>query len=372
MSKSAIVIGAGIVGLATARALSIKGFDVTVIERSTYAVGASVRNFGMVWPVGQPSGTLYQRACRSRDIWKEIGDSGAFWYEQAGSLHLAYHQDEWQVLQELYEHYHAERPIQLLTAEQVASKSTIAQTDKCLGALWSSDETIVTPYKAIASLPGYLNEAYGVEFIWDTAATEVSSHKVKAGGNYYEADLIAVCSGADFETLYPEVYSKQPITKCKLQMMRYSASSSDRVGAALCGGLSLIHYKSFTVAATLEKLRDRYESEMNDYVKNGIHVMLSQNDEASITLGDSHEYGLTFDPFDREDINKLILDYLQQFANFKGFSPQASWHGIYAKSTVGATEILLNPEPGVHIINALSGAGMTLSFGLAEEWSAAI
>lgn len=74
MSKpSAIVIGAGIVGLATARALSLKGFDVTVIERNERAVGASVRNFGMVWPIGQPDGVLYQRASRSRQIWKRSG-----------------------------------------------------------------------------------------------------------------------------------------------------------------------------------------------------------------------------------------------------------------------------------------------------------
>lgn len=62
MSKSAIVIGAGIVGLATARALSLNGLKVTVIEKSGKAVGASVRNFGMLWPIGQPDGLLYNRA----------------------------------------------------------------------------------------------------------------------------------------------------------------------------------------------------------------------------------------------------------------------------------------------------------------------
>ncbi|MCX6299370.1 MAG: FAD-dependent oxidoreductase, partial [Bacteroidetes bacterium] len=89
--KTAIIIGAGIVGLATARSLSLKGYLVTVIERNERAVGASIRNFGMVWPIGQPDGKLYQRAIRSKEIWKDLADSIGLWYDEVGSLHLAHH-----------------------------------------------------------------------------------------------------------------------------------------------------------------------------------------------------------------------------------------------------------------------------------------
>ncbi len=49
------IVGAGILGLAHAYHLSRLGRRVIVLERDVRAVGASVRNFGMLWPVGQPA-----------------------------------------------------------------------------------------------------------------------------------------------------------------------------------------------------------------------------------------------------------------------------------------------------------------------------
>ncbi|MGN6419807.1 MAG: TIGR03364 family FAD-dependent oxidoreductase [Pseudobacter sp.] len=366
-TRSAIVIGAGIVGLAMARALSAKGFCVRVFERSSRAVGASIRNFGMVWPVGQP-GHLYERALRSREIWKEAGSAGAFWNEQAGSLHLAYHADEWQVLQELYESFRKERPVQLLTPSQVSNMSEAVVENGLLGGLHSSDELIVDPREAIAALPGWLAEKYGVEFSWNKCVSYVSDNTVYVGNDEeHEADLIAVCSGADFETLYPEAFSKYPLTRCKLQMMRFrSQPDAWRIGPALCGGLSLIHYKSFMAAASLPVLKERYQREMAEYLNWGIHVMVSQNGYGELTVGDSHEYGSVHDPFDKEFINRMIVDYLKTFARFKDWTISETWNGIYPRLTDGQADLSFSPEPGVIVVNGLGGAGMTLSFGLAE------
>ena len=44
-----------------------------------------------------------------------------------------------------------------------------------------------------------------------------------------------------------------------------------------------------------------------------------------------------------------------------------TWNGIYPKMTNGESHLILQPEQGVTIINCLSGAGMTLSFGLCEK-----
>lgn len=371
---SAIVIGAGIVGLATARALSLKGYLVTVIERSEKAVGASIRNFGMVWPIGQPDGKLYNRALRSREIWKEIADSIGLWYHEAGSLHVANEMDEWQVLQELHDHFSDNgRNTQLISPGQIGRQFSGVNTPSLMGGLYSDTELIVDPREAIAAIPTYLAEYLDISFLWQTQVNKVEAGQVFIGNRIMQADLICICSGADFETLYPEAFAQMEITRCKLQMLRYVTGNTDwRIGTSVCGGLSLIHYQSFKAAPSLADLKKRYEAEMAEYLQWGIHVMVSQNSRGELTVGDSHEYGHTLDPFDRAHINQLITRYLERFMVTKDWQLVQSWNGIYPKMKNGETEVILNPDPGVYILNGLGGAGMTLSFGLAEEFAAGI
>ena len=368
-SKRAIVVGAGIVGLATARALSLKGFSVQVFDRNLQATGASIRNFGMIWPIGQPHGKMYDRASRSRDVWKEVCAGANIWQEQAGSLHLAYAEDEMQVLEELYEQFQDEgRDVKLLSAPEIIQQHEAVNPVNLRGGLFSSEELIIDPREAIAKLPVYLSEHLGVGFHWGKLVTAVEGTTVTAGNEEYAADVVVVCSGADFETLFPQLYASLPLTKCKLQMMRLVAQPGNwRIGPALCGGLSLIHYNSFKMAPSLPQLEERYHGQMAAYVDNGIHVMVSQNGRGELTIGDSHEYGMNPGPFDRQQINTLILEYLKRFARFKDDTLLESWNGVYPKLTNGATEIFVSPAPGVYILNGLGGAGMTLSFGLAEE-----
>ncbi|HEY0273958.1 MAG TPA: TIGR03364 family FAD-dependent oxidoreductase [Chitinophaga sp.] len=368
MPQTAIVVGAGILGLATARALAVRGYQVTVFERHAMATGASIRNFGMVWPVGQPQGALYERAIFSRHTWQQVAAEANIWTDPVGSLHLAYHADEWQVMEEFAAAAGSYRNVALLTPAATLAKSPAARPDGLLGALWSSEELIVESRQAVGQVAAWLREKYGVAFHWNTAISRIEYPAVYSGKRTWSADQLYVCSGADFETLYPETFLEIPITKCKLQMLRLRAQPGHwRIGPALCGGLSLTHYTAFQVAPSLAALKARYAAQYPEYVKWGIHVMASQNHSGELTIGDTHEYGLLQDPFDREALNELVMDYLATFTQFKDYTRLQSWNGTYAKMQNGATEFIHSPEPGVTILNAPSGAGMTLSFGLAEE-----
>lgn len=362
-----IVVGAGIVGLAHAYAAAKRGFKVALFERTDPAVGASIRNFGQIWPVGK-YGELLQRALKSREIWLEISRSAGLYCIESGSLHLAYHDDEMTVIEEFYARFpEAREHCQVLSAAEVPDKSHAAKTDGLKGALWSSTELNVDPRQAIRMIPGWLAQTYGVELHFGTLVTGVSLPNVETTAGIWHAERVFVCSGADFETLYPQEYATSGIQRCKLQMMRTAPQPSDwKLGTNLCGGLTLVRYASFNQCPSLPALRQRYETELPFYMQQNIHVLLSQTALGELTIGDHHEYGMTFDPFEREDINAAILRYLQTFAQAPSFEIAERWHGIYPLIK-GKTELVLHPEPGVAIVNALGGAGMTLSFGLAEE-----
>ena len=66
------IVGAGILGLAHAYIAAKAGKSVIVFEKNPRAAGASVRNFGMVWPIGQPAGVMLELSLRSRELWLEM------------------------------------------------------------------------------------------------------------------------------------------------------------------------------------------------------------------------------------------------------------------------------------------------------------
>ncbi|MEN9202645.1 MAG: TIGR03364 family FAD-dependent oxidoreductase [Thermostichus sp. DG_1_6_bins_120] len=362
------VVGAGIVGLAHALAAARRGWKVAVFERHPWAVGASIRNFGMIWPIGQPQGALLDRALRSRQIWLELTEQAGIPIEACGSLHLARHPEEWAVIEEFVAtRREAGYEIHLLNPAETLARSPAVVAEGLLGSLWSGTEMTVDPRQAIRQLPHYLVERYGVRFYWGQVVTEINAPHLLAGGQRWQADQILVCSGADFETLYPQIFAESGITKVKLQMMRTGPQPDGfRIGPSLCGGLTLTHYAAFSHCSSLESLKERIQLETPYFPTWGIHVMVSQNRQGELTIGDSHEYGPNPEPFDRAFINQYILDYLKTFAQVPDLSIAESWHGVYAK-LLGQTEFIHTPEAGVLIVNALGGAGMTLSFGLAEE-----
>ena len=367
-SADAAVAGAGILGLAHAYALARRGRSVVVFERSPRAAGASVRNFGTIWPIGQPAGHMHQMALRSRDLWLEVLAGARLPFFATGSLHVVRRADEADVAREFCEIAPAlGYPCEWLAPESVLARTRAVRPEGLLGAIWSPTELTVDPRVTLARLPDYLAEQFGVEFRFGAAVRSIDLPAIDAGGETWQVENAIVCTGHDFETLYPEVFRATALTRAKLQMMRtHPQPAGWQLGPALAAGLTLRFYESFQICKTLAALRRRIADETPAYDRWGIHVLVSQTAGGELTIGDSHEYGAAVDPFDRAEVDELILDYARGFLQAPEWRIAQHWHGVYAKFPDGPY-FAASPASGVRVVTGTGGAGMTLSFGIAEQ-----
>jgi len=363
----AAVIGGGILGLAHAFVLARRGLSVVLFERGSKATGASIRNFGMIWPIGQPAGEMHAIAQRSREIWLEALDVAKLPYLATGSLHVAHRDDEADVLREFAEiGPPAGYDCQWLEAKQVVDRSEAVRAEGLKGGLWSAGEITVDPRCIVAMLPEYLR-SIGVEVRFGETVRRIDLPVVETTAEQWHVDRAIVCSGDDFSTLYPQVFAGSGLTRCKLQMMQTAPQPDGwQLGPALAAGLTLRFYKSFRICSTLDRLRDRITREKPEYERWAIHVLVSQTADGAITLGDSHEYGASVDIFDKTEIDDLILTEARTFLQLPDWRIAQRWHGVYS---LDPERPFFEAEPaaGVHIITAPGGSGMTLSFGLAER-----
>src|SRR5579872_539900 len=215
------IVGAGILGLAHAYGAARRGQKVVVFERNSRAMGASVRNFGMIWPIGQPHGKMHGIAMRSREIWTEVLQEARLPHFPTGSLHVVYRDDEAAVAREFSElapslGYHC----QWLNASGVLERSQAVRPEGLLGGLWSATELTIDPRITIAALPEFLSERFGVQLRFGAAVRSIELPRIETGAELWKVDSVIVCGGDDFETLYPDHFAVAGLTRVKLQMLR--------------------------------------------------------------------------------------------------------------------------------------------------------
>jgi FAD dependent oxidoreductase TIGR03364 len=254
-----------------------------------------------------------------------------------------------------------------LTSSEILERSHAVQPDGLLGGLWSSTELTVDPRQVIQSLPAFLEERYGVQFFFGTLVKSVDFPVVETSAGRWLAETVLVCSGDDFQTLYPEHYAASGLTRCKLQMMRTAAQPHGwQLGPSLAAGLTLRFYPAFQICKTLPALSRRIADETPEFDRWGIHALVSQTADGALTLGDSHEYGLDVDIFNKQEIDDLILNYTRGFLCAPDLAIAERWYGVYAKHPEKPL-VVINPQDGVRIVASPGGSGMTLSFGVAEQ-----
>ncbi|MDB6084434.1 MAG: FAD-dependent oxidoreductase [Gammaproteobacteria bacterium] len=358
------VVGAGIVGLATALAGARRGLRVVVIDRDAQANGASVRNFGFVTVTGQARGPMWERARRSREVWREVAASADIPIVHTGLWMMVRRPESLDVLEAFMKTEMAEG-CRLLTPVEARRRCPHLAAPGTMAVLESTVELRVESREAIPRLAAWLTSAHGVAFLRNTTVRGIEMPIVHTSRGRIRADRVAVCPGDDFNGLYPERLGAYPLTRCKLQMLRL-ADPGFKLPGALMSDLGLGRYLGYADLEAAAPLKVRLAGEQAEQLAHGIHLIVVQSADNSLVVGDSHHYAATPDPFSHEGVDALILD---EFRAALGIEPPPTierWVGTYASAS--DRPVLIDvPEPSVRVAIVTCGAGASSGFAIGEE-----
>jgi FAD dependent oxidoreductase TIGR03364 len=357
------VVGAGIVGLACARAAAMRGLRVVVIDRDAQANGASVRNFGFVTVTGQERGASWQRARRSCAIWQEIAPEAGIPILQRG-LWLTVRRPQALPVLEAFLRTEMGEGCELLSRAQARARCAHVVGESVQAVLHSRHEVRVESRQAIPLLADWLVKRFGVVFQRSTTVIAVDPPRVETSRGTLQAAAVAVCPGDDLGSLFAGRIARYGVTRCKLQMLRLAAPGFDLPGT-LMSDLGLLRYAGYAVPETAG-LHAVVAAEQPEHLRHGVHLIVAQSADGTLVVGDSHHYAPTPDPFGEERVDALILE---EFSAATGRRPPPvlqRWTGTYA-SSAGRTMFIDAPRPDVRLAMVTSGSGASTGFAIGEE-----
>jgi FAD dependent oxidoreductase TIGR03364 len=364
MRNDLVVVGAGILGLSCALAAARRNLNVLVIDRAIRALGASVRNFGLITVTGQDPKHVWPLARRSRDVWVEVAAKAGIPILQRGVWISARRPESAAVLEAFMRSATAEG-CELLTAAAALSRCPHLQTRNLQAALWSPHDLRVESRDAIPALTDWLTREYGVRFLWETAVHNVETPTIQTSRGPISAPAVVVCPGDDFETLYPQQLKAAAVSRCTLQMMRLGSPGFTLPGT-LMSDLSLVRYEGFADLPEAAVLRQRLQSEQPEYLQHGIHLLVAQSADGSLVVGDSHHYGAAPEIFADERVYELLSDEFLAVTGRPAPPVLQRWSGTYAVADRGPT-LIESPSPRTRLVMVTSGIGASTGFAVGEQ-----
>ena len=370
-----IVVGAGILGIAHAYHCLQAGLKVAMIERNDHPRGASVRNFGQVVPSGMDH--QWQRyGIESLRIYKSIQAATDITVREEGSIYLANTQEEVGLLEELSEiNAQDAYPSQLLTREECLSRLSGLKGSYVKAGLYFPLEVNLDPRVAIRRIIQYCQQEWDLAYIPNTAILGMT----KAGGRVlveatsgqrYTADKAFLCSGTEFQLLFPNLFHESDITLVKLQMLETQPQKHRHIHGSILSGWTIRRYESFQACPSFAVVKAQEDKDAY-HLQHGVHILFKQAADGAVIIGDSHEYAsvagrgnISFDA--DNELNCFILSQAQRIFDLQDWRIARTWQGYYCQSP---SEPVFNRviDDHIHLVTAIGGKGMTGSFGYARE-----
>ena len=358
-----VIVGAGIVGLGHAVAALDAGYRVTVLEQDAQAVTASVRNFGHVCASVQ-AGELRELASASLPIWESLIARAGVEGRRSGTIAVARSGAEEAVITELAATLEAESSgsAQLITGADVAAQLRLPGSATPLAGLLLPSDLTANPRTAVAQIAAWVQAHERGEVRFGQTVYAAETGEVVTSRGRITCDRVVIATGHLVGRLFPEIAAAGEVRECALQMARVRAPRDMGLGPAVLTGTSMLRYGAFAVAAQAE-LRAELEHERPELIEIDANVMLTQQADGTLLVGDSHISHDSAPPFLDERWSEILLAEAAALLGTEKLEVLERWQGVYATSTEQQL-LVAEPSPGVHVVSVTTGTGMTVGLGL--------
>ena len=302
----AVVAGGGIVGTWHALELATAGFSVEHLEAEAAPMGASVRNFGLVWVSGRRSGAELDVARRARRRWEEIAAAvPGVGFRPMSSLTVAGDAAARAVMEVFARHPDASgRSISFLEPDEVRACNPAVRGDVA-GALHCAEDAVVEPRLALGALRDHLAAAHGTRYRFHPGRRVVAAEPhtlVDTTGTRWEGDLVVLATGAAYDHLPGSGTVAGRLRRVRLQMLQ-TAPFATRLTTSLADADTLRYYPAYE-SAPLARLGEQTPVAAEHHLQ----LLLVQRPDGGLTIGDTHAYEEPFDFALCEDPTRELLD----------------------------------------------------------------
>jgi FAD dependent oxidoreductase TIGR03364 len=366
----AVVVGAGILGTWHVLELLAAGFRVEHLEADRAPVGASVRNFGLVWVSGRRDGHELDAARRARARWEEIGTQvPEVGFRPSGSLTVATTADERAVMEDFARHPDAaDRSIRFIESDELRRVNP-AVRGAVTGALHCALDAIVEPRRTPDALRAYLAETAPDRYRFHpgTRVTATGERAVlDSTGTHWEADLVVVATGAAYDHLAAAVPFAGRLRRVRLQMFE-TEPLPVALTTSIADADSLRYYPAYENAP-----RHRLGAQNDVAAEHHLQLLLVQRPDGGLTIGDTHAYDEPFDFALCERPTEELLDRAQRILGTEVPPVRRRWEGVYAECTDGAVCLREQIDRDVWLVTGPGGRGMTCAPAIARDTLATV
>ncbi|WP_297004737.1 bifunctional tRNA (5-methylaminomethyl-2-thiouridine)(34)-methyltransferase MnmD/FAD-dependent 5-carboxymethylaminomethyl-2-thiouridine(34) oxidoreductase MnmC [Thalassolituus sp. UBA6592] len=393
------VIGAGLAGATTARALADRGFEVTVFDQRGIAQAAS----------GNPQGGLYVKlAANDQAIHTDFylqafqlavntmsrilgrGDSNNPYWQQCGVLQLAY-DDKEQQRQQKFSTARA-MPQELVYALDQQQASKLAGSEQKRGGLFFPQAGWVSPadlcqtllqHSGIRFVQGQVSGLKKAEHGWQfAAAAEASDDRtVTERSQQWTFDQLVICTAADAQSLLPDAYL--PVKTIRGQLSYLRPELTPALNTVLCGRSYMAPAQNgrLVLGATYNLRDDENSLRDTDHQTNLNHLsdfgpqwqQLADNSRLDAVQGGRVGFRCTTPDYlpmtgPVPDTRAFIRTYSPMVQNAKRIpaKPVPNLNGLWLNIGHGSRGLASGPLCAALLAAQISGDSLPVSAGVAE------